>query len=670
MTSLERWHEGNNAYLASALKWLRLRLLRVATPPRASIPPEERSAAFELAEAELAMQEAERIDPPPALIQLRASFGMSLFEQHVLMLCAGMELDTGLGQLCGAAQGDPTRAFPTLALAFTLFDDPAWESVSPARPLRYWRLLEVNQIGTQPFVTQPLRADERVVSAIKGLHYLDERLSPLLQPIAPPAQPSTLPPSQMECVKTALRALRQDPRRQRLPVLQLVGTDGPSKRELATELATELGLSLFRLPAELLPAQALELESLARIWQRENLLLPLALYVDALELERPSSADGLGAPIARFLSHARGVCFLDTREAWSNPGAPAVAIEVEKPTPIEQRQVWSALLEDGAANGELPSRLSSQFNLGIADIESICRTALAEGDAGQLGRRLWAGCLERTRPRLDQLALRLDARATWDDIVLPSAEVVLLRQIAAQVRKRSRVYDDWGFRERMNRGLGISVLFAGESGTGKTMAAEVIANEVELDLYRIDLSAVVSKYIGETEKNLRRMFDAAEDGGAILFFDEADALFGKRSEVKDSHDRYANIEVNYLLQRMEAYAGLAILATNMKGALDQAFMRRLRFIVNFPIPGVPERKRIWRRVFPEKVEVHALDYDRLARFNLSGGSISNVALSAAFLAADQGSPVTMPLVLDAARSEFKKLDRPINEADFRWDPAH
>jgi hypothetical protein len=542
--------------------------------------------------------------------------------------------------------------------------------VSPARPLRYWRLLEVNQIGTQPFVTQPLRADERVVSAIKGLHYLDERLSPLLQPILPPAQPAALPPSQTECVKTALRALRQDPRKQRLPVLQLVGTDGPSKREIATEIASELGLSLFRLPAELLPAQALELESLARIWQRENLLLPLALYVDALELERPSSAEGLGAPIARFLSHARGVCFLDTRESWANPGAPAVAVEVDKPSPVEQRQVWSSLLDDGAGSGELPSRLSSQFNLGIADIEAVCRAALAEPDGGGLDRRLWAGCLERTRPRLDQLALRLDARATWDDIVLPSAEVVLLRQIAAQVRKRSRVYDDWGFRERMNRGLGISVLFAGESGTGKTMAAEVIANEVELDLYRIDLSAVVSKYIGETEKNLRRMFDAAEDGGAILFFDEADALFGKRSEVKDSHDRYANIEVNYLLQRMEAYSGLAILATNMKGALDQAFMRRLRFIVNFPIPGVPERNRIWRKVFPEKVEVQPLDYDRLARFNLSGGSISNVALSAAFLAADQGSPVTMSIVLDAARSEFKKLDRPINEADFRWEHAH
>jgi SpoVK/Ycf46/Vps4 family AAA+-type ATPase len=217
----------------------------------------------------------------------------------------------------------------------------------------------------------------------------------------------------------------------------------------------------------------------------------------------------------------------------------------------------------------------------------------------------------------------------------------------------------------MSRGFGISALFAGETGTGKTMAAEVIANDLRLNLYRIDLSAVVSKYIGETEKNLRRLFDAAEDGGAILFFDEADALFGKRSEVKDSHDRYANIEINYLLQRMEAYSGLAILATNVKSALDQAFMRRLRFVVNFPFPSVAERKGIWQKVFPPQAPVKDLDADRLARLNLTGGNIACVALNAAFNAAQAGVPVTMPLILEAARTELRKLGRVINELEFR-----
>jgi SpoVK/Ycf46/Vps4 family AAA+-type ATPase len=221
----------------------------------------------------------------------------------------------------------------------------------------------------------------------------------------------------------------------------------------------------------------------------------------------------------------------------------------------------------------------------------------------------------------------------------------------------------------MNRGLGITALFAGESGTGKTMGAEVIAADLRLNLYRIDLSAVVSKYIGETEKNLCRLFDAAEDGGAILFFDEADALFGKRSEVKDSHDRYANIEVNYLLQRMEAYSGLAILATNMRGALDVAFTRRLRFIVTFPFPSVADLRRMWQKAFPPQTPVEPLDYGRLARLNLTGGGITNAAVNAAFLAAESGTRVTMSSALAAARQELIKLDRPINEADFQWESA-
>jgi SpoVK/Ycf46/Vps4 family AAA+-type ATPase len=248
--------------------------------------------------------------------------------------------------------------------------------------------------------------------------------------------------------------------------------------------------------------------------------------------------------------------------------------------------------------------------------------------------------------------------------VVPDEQMRLLRQIAAQVRWRNQVYEAWGFAHKMNRGLGLSALFTGESGTGKTMAAEVIANELCLNLYRIDLSAVVSKYIGETEKNLQRLFDAAEDGGAILFFDEADALFGKRSEVKDSHDRYANIEINYLLQRMEAYRGLAILATNMKSALDQAFLRRLRFIVNFTFPSLAERKQIWQKVFPPQTPRDDLDFDRLARLNLSGGNIHSIALNAAFLAVQPGLPVTMQEVLAAARTEFRKLEKPFNEAEF------
>ncbi|MGH7938513.1 MAG: ATP-binding protein, partial [Bryobacteraceae bacterium] len=235
--------------------------------------------------------------------------------------------------------------------------------------------------------------------------------------------------------------------------------------------------------------------------------------------------------------------------------------------------------------------------------------------------------------------------------------------IALQVRHRTRVCDDWGFAEKSERGLGLSALFAGPSGTGKTLAAEILANELRLDLFRIDLSAVVSKYIGETEKNLRRVFDAAEEGGVILLFDEADALFGKRSEVKDSHDRYANVEISYLLQRMEAYRGLAILTTNMKEALDPAFLRRLRFVVQFPFPDQAQRAEIWRRIFPAKTPTDALDLDKLSRLSISGGNIRSIALNAAFAAADANAPVQMAHLLGAARLEYDKLEKPLTETE-------
>jgi SpoVK/Ycf46/Vps4 family AAA+-type ATPase len=339
---------------------------------------------------------------------------------------------------------------------------------------------------------------------------------------------------------------------------------------------------------------------------------------------------------------------------------------VAKPLASEQKDLWMAALgQDSAASAGL---LAGQFNLDHAAITAISAHAgiVGRDDVAKRAAALWSSALNHARPALDQLAQAITPRVGWDDIALPEREVAQMRQIAAQVRNRSVVYDDWRFRDRLSRGLGISVLFAGDSGTGKTMAAEALAHELGLLLYRIDLSGVVSKFIGETEKNLRKLFDAADDGGAILFFDEADALFGKRSEVKDSHDRYANIEINYLLQRMESYRGLAILTTNMKSSLDPAFVRRLRFIVNFPFPGTPERLSIWRKVFPPGVDTSALDFTRLARLNLTGGSIHNIALNAAFSAVAAGGGLTMPILLEAARGEYAKLEKPINEADFRW----
>jgi hypothetical protein len=595
----------------------------------------------------------------PALVLLAKRLGLSDFERDLLLLCIGMELDTRMPALCAQAQHDPSKPWPTFALAFAVLDDPSWDALSPERPLRYWRLIDIHQPGPQPLIGAALSADERMVNFVKGMNYLDDRLAPLLTPLSP----LVLPPSQQTVADTLLESLRHVPMDEPPPTVQLIGSDSSSKQAVAFAVASTLGTQVYGLSAELLPSASAEQESLIRLWQRESRLQPIALYVDAADLDRTDAAT---AQVRRFLARIGGLVFIDTREPWSNTSTHSLSADVAKPTPVEQRTIWQRLLGDSA--GDHPQQLSGHFDFNLGKIEQIAHTALStvEQHGAELGDALWDGALARTRPSMDQLAQRIEPKAGWVDIMLPDSEMSLLHQIVDQVSQRSRVYDDWGFRERMNRGLSISALFAGESGTGKTMAAEVIAKALGLSLYRIDLSAVVSKYIGETEKNLRKLFDAAEEGGVILFFDEADALFGRRSEVKDSHDRYANIEVNYLLQRLESFHGLAILATNMKSALDTAFLRRIRFVVNFPFPGVPERKAMWASIFPTKAATATLDVDRLAKLAFTGGSIQGIALNAAFTAAQAGVPITMPLVLDAARAELRKLDKPVNEADFRW----
>lgn len=695
MTSLEQWQLENDKYLSAALRWVRLRLSRLAKPESIVLSPSSITAGSssisiidrfvgkrplttpssvpalsppdndeQIAQVGAEMKSLENMDPPPSLIALRQQLGLSPFEGNVLLLCAAMELDTRVAGLCARAHDDPQRPYPTFALALALFDDLAWEALSPDRPLRYWRLIEINQPGAQPLTSSALRADERIVNYIKGLNTLDDRLATFISP-ADVMQSSNdpLPPSQQAVADQIIQHWQRAPGNTPLPIVQLLGPDPISKQLIAVCAAATLGRHLYRLAAESLPAQVNELETLARLWQRESTLLPLALFLDAQEIDGASSEHG--TLLGRFLARADGVIFLSTRESWPRLGRASFSFDIAKPTTAEQHALWhQALGEHPAASA---GRLAAQFSLNVSTIAKVAQDVLNESNESddQLAQRLWATCCSITRPRLDALAQRLDPKATWDDLVLPFEQTSLLRQISYQVGQRHTVYEDWGFAEKMNRGLGISALFAGESGTGKTMGAEVIANELQLNLYRIDLSAVVSKYIGETEKNLRRLFDVAEDGGAILFFDEADALFGKRSEVKDSHDRYANIEINYLLQRMEAYRGLAILATNMKSALDPAFMRRLRFIVNFPFPGASERKLIWQKVFPSQVPKDELDCERLGHFNMTGGNIHSIALNAAFAAAQSNSKVTMPIVLSAARTEFRKLEKPINEAEFR-----
>ncbi|NEO83160.1 MAG: ATP-binding protein [Spirulina sp. SIO3F2] len=587
---------------------------------------------------------------PPTLAYLGNCFALSPLEQAIVLLCVALELDPAITALCNSRQG---LAYPTFALAFELFREPSWDVMSSEQPLRYWRLIEVGHQTGVFLMLAPLRLDDRILNFLLGSNRLDPRLAALMFPIVPPleTQLPTLAPSQLAVVKQLLQTLESLPLGQPWPLIQLLGSDTASKQQVAQGGAAQLGRSLWGFLGELLPVTPVEFTELLRCWQREEQLLALALYVDTQEVTTGSASS---VALRRFLSQNPGLVFLDSQRVSLPPNRAVLTVEVQKPTPSEQRQAWLALLPPKRADAQ---GLAGQFDLSWPDIATIATTTPPETS-------VWTAAVQQNQPCLERLAQRIEVKAQWEQLVLPEAERDLLQQIVEQVRWRSQVYEDWGFRGRLNRGLGTAALFAGESGTGKTMAAEVVAGELALQLYRIDLSAVVSKYIGETEKNLRQLFDAAESGGAILFFDEADSLFGKRSEVKDSHDRYANIGIDYLLQRLEAYRGLAILATNFKDALDTAFLRRLRFVVEFPFPSVELREQLWRRVFPAAVPLAALDYGQLARLNLTGGAISNIAINAAFRAAALGEAVGMVVVMAAVRAELEKLGRPGYEVDF------
>jgi hypothetical protein len=647
------WYEANQRYLSSALDEVRHALQQHIERMRGdspATPTDERPLLGDLP----------TITPSPALALLSANFHLSVFERSLLLLCAAVELDASFTALCAAAHNDPQRPYPTLSLALAALPGAHWSALTPVAPLRRWRMIEIG--AGSSLTLSPLRIDERVLHYLAGASHLDERLIGMIEPVSTTGD---LVPSHRALADQVTAVWLQAHQTALLPAIQLIGVERSGKRAIAAAICAALDLKLSVLSANALPTSLADIEIVIRLWEREAALGGSALLVDCDDLDTSETARA--SAVTRLIEHTNGALLLASRERRHIPERPTVTFEVHKPSSDEQRTAWHLALGDAAErlNGHV-DLLIGQFNLEAQAIRAASVEALgllARSDEADLGRALWNACRIQARPRLDDLAQRIDSSAVWDELVLPEAQRQVLRDIAAHVRQRARVYETWGFAGKGTRGLGISALFAGASGTGKTMAAEVLANELHLDVYRIDLSAMVSKYIGETEKNLRRVFDAAEAGGAILLFDEADALFGKRSEVKDSHDRYANIEVSYLLQRMEAYRGLAILTTNLKSALDTAFLRRLRFVVQFPFPDAVQRAEIWRRIFPRATPTEGLDAERLARLNVAGGNIRNIALNAAFLAADEGAPVRMYHLLRAARAEYAKLEKSLAEAE-------
>jgi len=646
------WSQANQRHLMAAIGRVRSALERHAAQAQGK---EVQSGQGQVQE-KIPDGAAEALPVPMSLERLEAAFGLSPFERDILLMCAGVELDSAFAACCAAAQGDARRTHPTFSLAMAALPEAHWSALTPDAPLRRWRLIEL--ANNDSLTVTPLRIDERVLHFLAGINEVDLRLRAIIESLSAPAG---LPPSQLAVAGRIAEGLKVALAARKLPVIQLYGADKTSRQRVAAAACGKMGMLLHGIQHREIPAVAGERENLSRLWEREAIFTNSALLVHADESESAECVRSL----LPFLEITRGVLFVSRNEPLPAASRTIMRFEVHQPIPAEQRILWKESLGEvfHRLNGQLENVIA-QFNLGPGAIQSVsAELKSTPQDKNLIGDRFWEACRVQARARLDDLAPRLEPAAGWEDLVLPEAQRQILREIASHVRQRAKVYDSWDFASKGKRGLGISALFAGGSGTGKTMAAEVLARELELDLYRIDLSAVVSKYIGETEKNLRRLFDAAEESGSLLLFDEADALFGKRSEVKDSHDRYANIEVSYLLQRMEAYRGLAILTTNMKEALDPAFLRRIRFVVQFPFPDANQRAEIWRRIFPTGTPTEGLDSTKLGRLNVAGGNIRNIALNAAFLAADANEPVRMGHLQRAARAECVKIEKPLTSAE-------
>ena len=649
----DNWQEFNKNYLMQELAKVQRRLYeKISSSEELTIEVQ----SFDLEATELA-----ELIPSFGIEVICDRFDLSPFEKDILLLCAGMELDRGWGLLCGQAQGSDITNYPTLSLALSTLDYAHWDAITPNSALRYWRLIELKE-NSNSLTTKELVIDEQILNFLLGIKHLDERLTGLLELVE---DIPSLVKSHQKIVDNLTRIWLQATE---VPIVHLYGLDISSKRAIATDLMAKLGLDLYTISAEVLPTDISQLYLFKCLLEREWLLNQNTFLLDCDYWENNDPSKDI--LVALLLDNLRCPLIISSRERRRERHKSFIAIEVKKPTTQEQRLLWTKSLGSivPESNGQVDT-LVSYFNLNLPAIESVCLQLKGiesnEGDPSNLNEQLWQMCRSQARPHLEQLAERIESNVTWQDLILPESELSILRELATHVRHKEQVYQHWGFAKKNARGLGISALFAGASGTGKTLAAEVLGNELQLDVYRIDLSSVVSKYIGETEKNLKKIFDAAEGCGAILLFDEADALFGKRSEVKDSHDRYANMEVSYLLQRIESYQGLAILTTNLKDDLDRAFLRRIRFVAQFPFPDFSQRTAIWQRIFPSQTPTQDLSFEKLAKLNVAGGNIRNIAINAAFLAASDREFLQMKHILQAAQSEYSKLEKPLTDNEIK-----
>ncbi len=644
------------------------------------------AAALSKLEEEIAARKAESLASGVnlRLCELADLFGLNDFEIDTLLICLLPEIDTKYERLFGYLHDDVTRKRASVSLVLQCLLERLDERIMarraflPRSPLmvnHFLRMEDDSSAKSPPLLVREIKIEDRIAGYLMGSDQADSRLSAFTCLNHPGISLGDMVLS--DTTHRQLMTLASDSFDDSARVTLMEGIGGTGKKSAAEALCRSWNLPLLMVNTANLLAEGGSLTTFYELIFREAKLQRSALCWERFDLllsEDRNLKPG-SETFIRGLNDFRLPVFITSEKAW-HPGSALgdkafVHIEFDLPSYANRKQLWEVYL-NGQAAKETETEMdevSDKFRFTPGQIKDA--SATAQYLASSRGERistpdLYTACRVTSNQRLGNLARKIQPKYTWQDIVLPADQMAQLNEIADHVKYRHVVFSEWNFEKKVSLGKGMNVLFAGPSGTGKTMAAEIVAHELGLDLYKIDLSTVVSKYIGETEKNLDRIFTEAQGSNAILFFDEADAIFGKRSEVKDSHDRYANIEIAYLLQKMEEYEGISILATNLRKNLDEAFARRMHFSIEFPLPEEPDRLSIWRGVFPEEAPVaDNVDLQFMARqFRVTGGNIKNIAFAAAFLSASDGGTIGIEHLIRATRREYQKMGRLCTESDF------
>jgi SpoVK/Ycf46/Vps4 family AAA+-type ATPase len=625
------------------------------------------------------------------LIQLAELYQLTSFEINIFCICLAPQFDSKYSKLFAYLQNDVTRKNPSVELLLNLLCRSFEEKVK-ARQYFYFQstlfknnILEFIEDPHQPHkshIMTEIKINRRIlgyilenyfldddISLVSTLHISDMRLSDM-----------NIPGNIKEKLQNFVSYYKTVPNPGNF-IFSFYGAYGSQKQEVSSALCNELGVSLLVVDLLALHNADIYFERGMDLLLRESNLIPAALFFKNSDFI--FSGDERDPYIKRYflkeIDNNVKLAFISSMDMLPIHGEflkqKLISLQFPVPDYPYRKKLWEYYLKNYLLDTDIDMKeIAGKYNLTGGQIRDIVSTAGAfalwrSPDNTRITQDdLQQACHLHSNQKLNNLAQRIKPKHGWDDIILIAQSKAKLKELVDMFKYKHTVYDEWGFNQKLSLGKGISALFYGEPGTGKTLACEIVAFELGMELYKIDISTVVSKYVGETEKNLKRIFSEAECSNAILFFDEADALFGKRTEVKDAHDRYANIEVSYLLQQIDEYNGIVIMATNLSQNIDRAFERRLHFSINFPFPEEKLRLLIWKNIFPQTTPIeNNIDFSFLAKkFDISGGHIKNIALTAAFYAAKESKPISMNYIIKACKTEYEKMGRLWNDADFLY----